>query len=118
MIPWKQLQSQDTVLRVVYYHSLDWQSCNDEQRHGKLKLVRLKSQDVKVLFCFCTSMAFLCLVDLAWLETADLPSYLTEKDCRQTGQRVQLAVKSSTLDNHDIPFTFNHKNFERKTHYF
>ena len=54
----------------------------------------------------------LCFCDLAWLETANLPSYLTEKFCRQ---REQFAVKSSTLDNHDMPSFFNHS--EWKTQY-
>ena len=51
-------------------------------------------------------------VDLAWLETADLPSYLTEKDCRQ---RLQFAVKSSTLDSNDMPSSCNHS--DGKTYY-
>ena len=57
-------------------------------------------------------MDFLCFVDLAWLEIADLLSYLIEKDCQQ---RVQFAVKSSTLDSHDVPSSFN--NSEWKTLY-
>ena len=76
-----------------------------------LLFVSTKKAD-KVLFCFYTIIVLLCFVDLAWLETVDLPSYLTEKHCRQ---RVQFAVKSLTLYSHDMPSSFNHS--ERKTQY-
>ena len=64
-----------------------------------------------ILFLHNDGLFVFFFFDLAWLETADLLSYLTEKDCRQ---RVQFAVKSSTLDSHDMP-SFNYS--ERKTQY-